>query len=107
MNNLSAKPDPLFLSAEERFKKAVKICDKINRKNNTDEDLGKIYGLYKQSTIGDCDKKCPNMVTDYTGYKKWMCWSVFKGTDKTTAMNEYADAIIDMADKYGLVEAKK
>jgi hypothetical protein len=36
-----------------------------------------------------------------------MYWSVFKGMDKTTAMNEYADAIIDMADKYGLVEAKK
>lgn len=96
-----------ILSTEERFKKAVKLSDKINRKNITDDEFGKIYGLYKQSTIGDCNKKCPNIVLDYKEYKKWVCWNAFKGVEKTDAMNEYADTIIDMVDSHGLIEVKK
>ncbi len=101
--NQTKQDNTLYLSAEQRFNKAIKLVDKINRTNNSEDDKGKIYGLYKQSTIGDCNiKTCPNMMTDYVGYRKWHYWNSFKGKDKISAMNEYADAIIDMADKYGL-----
>lgn len=91
------------LTAEERFKKAVKIVDKINKTNITEDEQGKVYGLYKQSMIGNCNiATCPNKMIDYVGYKKWKYWTSFKDTDKTTAMNEYSDLVIDLADKYGL-----
>lgn len=96
----------LYLSAEERFNKAIKISDKINITNASNEDLGKMYGLYKQSTIGDCNiKTCPNKTMDPLGHGKWNNWNKFKGKDKISAMNEYADSIIDMVDKYGLKNA--
>lgn len=96
------------LSTEERFNKAVKISDKINRENMTEADLGKMYGLYKQSMFGNCNiSKCPNKITDYVNYKKWHNWSCLTGKSKESAMNEYADSIIDMVDKYGLKSAAK
>lgn len=97
-----------LLSAEERFSKAVKISEKINKNKITEEELGKVYGLYKQSLFGDCDvKTCPNIAVDYIGYKKWHNWNNYRGKNKLNSMNEYADLIIDMADKYGLKEATK
>ena len=95
------------LNSQERFEKAVKISSKINRTNVTDEEIGNVYGLYKQSLFGDCNIKCPNKITDYKGHQKWQHWNFFKGKDKDSAMNEYTDLIIDMADKYGLKEATK
>lgn len=94
----------LYLSAEERFNKAVKVANKINKKKITDQDLLKVYGLYKQSTIGNCNvKSSPNYLLDIKGYNKWHAWNNCKGKDKITAMNEYADLVIDTADKYGLI----
>lgn len=95
------------IDSEERFSKAVKISDKINKSKMTEDELGKLYGLYKQSTLGNCNiEVCPNKITNYVGYKKWNYWIQCKGKNKNDAMNEYADLIIDIADKYGLKSSK-
>lgn len=100
---VSSTPNTTYMAAEDRFNKAVKIINKMNSTKATEDELGKIYGLYKQSTVGNCNiKECPNKLLDYKAYKKWQNWKKYEGKSKTDAMNEYADFTIDMVDKYGL-----
>lgn len=96
-----------FLTAEDRFNKAVNIVNKTKKDSVSEDEKGKIYALYKQATEGDCKDKCPNMITDYVGYRKWNYWMKQKGKDKMTAMNEYADFVIDMVEKYNLLNSNK
>ena len=91
------------MKSEDRFKSAIKLSEKVNSAKASDDELGKIYGLYKQSTIGNCNiPEAPNKLLDYKGYKKWNYWKKYEGKNKNDSMDEYADAIVDVHDKYGL-----
>ena len=54
--------------------------------------LLKIYGLYKQATVGDNTDKKPGF-SDMVGRAKWEAWDSFKGTDSVDAMQQYVDLI--------------
>ena len=54
--------------------------------------LLKIYGLYKQATVGDNSEKKP-VFSDMVGRAKWEAWDSFKGTDAEAAMQQYIDLI--------------
>jgi acyl-CoA-binding protein len=54
--------------------------------------LLKIYGLYKQATVGDNTDKKPGF-SDMVGRAKWEAWDSFKGTEKVDAMQQYVDLI--------------
>ena len=54
--------------------------------------LLKIYGLYKQATLGDNAEKKPGF-SDLVGRAKWDAWNGFKGTPKGDAMQQYVDLI--------------
>ena len=47
-----------------------------------------LYGLYKQATIGDCNKEKPGMF-DMVGKAKWDSWNNLKGMTKEKAMKNY------------------
>lgn len=89
--------------SNERFNVACRLV-KMNKslaKNMTDDELGQLYGLYKQSTIGKCDITTPpNKLTDYKEYSKWKYWKKYDGLSKSDSMNEYADFVLNMHDKY-------
>lgn len=88
--------------ANERFEIACRLV-KTNKplvKNISDDELGKLYGLYKQSLIGDCNVTEPNKLTNYKEYSKWKYWKKCGGLSKLESMNEYADFVLDMHDKY-------
>jgi diazepam-binding inhibitor (GABA receptor modulator, acyl-CoA-binding protein) len=54
--------------------------------------LLKIYGLYKQATIGDNAEKKPGF-GDMVGRAKWDAWNGMKGTSSDEAMQQYVDLI--------------
>jgi len=54
--------------------------------------LLKIYGLYKQASVGDNAEKKPGF-GDMVGRAKWDAWNNFKGTSTDDAMQQYIDLI--------------
>jgi acyl-CoA-binding protein len=54
--------------------------------------LLKIYGLYKQSSVGDNVDKKPGF-GDMVGRAKWDAWNNHKGTSCEDAMQQYIDLI--------------
>lgn len=57
--------------------------------------LLKIYGLYKQATVGDVTEKKPGF-SDMVGRAKWDAWNAVKGADTATAQQQYIDLIESM-----------
>lgn len=57
--------------------------------------LLKIYGLYKQATIGDVVDKKPGF-SDMVGRAKWDAWNGLKGTASDAAQQQYIDLIESM-----------
>jgi acyl-CoA-binding protein len=54
--------------------------------------LLKLYGLYKQATVGDNADKKPGF-GDMVGRAKWDAWNGLKGTSSEDAMQQYIDLI--------------
>lgn len=52
----------------------------------------KLYSLYKQATVGDCDTQKPQMF-DIVGRSKWSAWDGLKGVKKVDAMIEYIKVV--------------
>lgn len=68
--------------------------------NPTDEEKLKVYSLYKQATVGDCNTTRPGML-DFTGKAKWDAWDARKGTSKEDAEAEYITTVEELKTKYG------
>ena len=80
MGNSDENLEQEFLSAAERIKKSGKNLDNDN--------LLKLYGYYKQGTVGDCYIECPGF-WQVKEKAKWEAWEQHKGIKKTHAMKKY------------------
>ena len=58
--------------------------------------LLKIYGLYKQGTVGDNTEKKPGF-GDMVGRAKWDAWAALKGTASDAAKQQYIDLIAELS----------
>lgn len=71
-----------------------------NSKNLTERPdnatLLKIYGLYKQGSVGDNSDKKPGF-GDMVGRAKWDAWNTLKGTSQDDAMRQYIDLIASLS----------
>ena len=76
-----------FEKAAEDVKKHVKEL--------ADDGKLKLYGLYKQATIGDCNTEKPGML-DFKGKAKWEAWNKVKGKDKEVAKHEYVEYVLTL-----------
>ncbi len=76
-----------FEKAAEDVKKHVKVL--------ADEGKLKLYGLYKQATIGDCNTDKPGML-DFKGKAKWEAWNKVKGKDREVAKAEYVEYVLTL-----------
>jgi acyl-CoA-binding protein len=54
--------------------------------------LLKLYGLYKQASVGDNTEKKPGF-SDMIGRAKWDAWNGLKGTSSDDAKRQYAQLI--------------
>jgi len=83
---------------ENNFQNSVRDVHNLTSKP-TDDELLKIYGLYKQSLFGDNTVDKPGLF-DFRGKKKWYSWSNEKGKTKIKAMIEYSDYVNMLKRKY-------
>lgn len=83
------------------FSSGVNISDEFqlaqhNLKKLNDEPPNEIklrlYALYKQSTVGQCDAPKPSSL-DFVGKAKWGAWSSLGSMSSTEAMTQYVDTV--------------
>uniref|UniRef100_H3DP04 Diazepam binding inhibitor, acyl-CoA binding protein n=1 Tax=Tetraodon nigroviridis TaxID=99883 RepID=H3DP04_TETNG len=84
---------------EESFQKAAEEA-KVLKKSPDNTELGELYALYKQATVGDVNVDRPGML-DFKGRAKWDAWNTKKGVSKEEAMTAYVDLVEKLKEKYG------
>ncbi|XP_072507686.1 acyl-CoA-binding domain-containing protein 7 [Notamacropus eugenii] len=88
------------MSLQNEFHNAAESVRKLKTRPN-DEELKELYGLYKQSIVGDIDIECPGML-DLKGKAKWEAWNLQKGVSKEDAMSAYISKAKELIEKYGI-----
>ncbi|XP_063965063.1 acyl-CoA-binding protein-like [Lytechinus pictus] len=83
----------------EAFNKAAEEVKNLVNKP-TDEEMLKVYSLYKQVTVGDCNTACPGFM-DFKGKAKWNAWNGIKGKSKEDAETEYIALVEGLKTTYG------
>jgi len=79
------------MSLKETFEQAVNgVRDLATRPSN--ENLLKLYGLYKQSTEGDVSSDRPGGF-DFKAIAKYDSWASLRGMSKDEAMQAYIDLV--------------
>ena len=73
------------------FAAAVANSKKLSQRPDN-STLLKIYGLYKQATVGDNTEKKPGF-GDMIGRAKWDAWNGLKGTSSDDARQQYVELI--------------
>jgi len=76
------------------FEAAVANSKKLAQRPDN-ATLLKIYGLYKQATLGDNSEKKPGF-GDMIGRAKWDAWNGFKGTASDDAKRQYIELIASL-----------
>ena len=86
-----------FHFIQTRFQAAADSA-KLFTKKPSDEELLKLYSLFKQGTIGDCNTPQPGFF-EFVNKAKWNAWNAHKGKTKEQAMEEYIAFVADLATK--------
>ena len=76
---------------KKKFEAAAK--DSKNLKTRpSDEDMLRLYALYKQASAGDATGDRPGSF-DFVNRAKYDAWARLKGTDTDKAMKSYVDLV--------------
>jgi diazepam-binding inhibitor (GABA receptor modulating acyl-CoA-binding protein) len=90
----SAHAQELRSNLEQSFRDAaLRIKSRTSMPSN--KDLLILYGLYKQSTEGDCQTAQPWAV-QVEARAKWDAWNKNKGMEKMNAMRNYIDKVEEL-----------
>ncbi|CDH56529.1 acyl--binding protein [Lichtheimia corymbifera JMRC:FSU:9682] len=73
------------------FETAAKEVQELKNKPSNDELL-KLYALYKQATVGDVNTERPGAF-DFKGKAKWDAWNELKGKSQEEAEKEYIEFV--------------
>ena len=84
---------------KKRFDLSAKMVQTLGDGVNNDELL-KLYALYKQSNFGNCNTDQPSSFNLKEG-AKWKAWNKLKGMSQMDAMNKYSDFVLKLFDTYG------
>jgi len=71
---------------------AAEANSKLLSEKPDNPTLLKIYGLYKQATLGDNAEKKPSF-SDFVARAKWDAWTANKGVSQDEAKQKYIDLI--------------
>jgi acyl-CoA-binding protein len=82
----------------DEFENAAKKVQSLTKRPGNDELL-KLYALYKQGTDGDVSGGRPGMF-DLKGRAKYDAWAALKGKAKETARTEYIALVDGLVKKY-------
>jgi diazepam-binding inhibitor (GABA receptor modulator, acyl-CoA-binding protein) len=81
-----------------RFEQAVSRSKELTRRPSN-EELLKLYALYKQSTEGDVTGERPGGF-DFKGIAKYDAWAELKGKASDTAKDEYIRFVSQLHQQY-------
>ena len=87
---------------ENKFTQVAELVKKV-KTQPTDKELLKLYGLYKQITIGDINIEKPSLLS-FQAKTKYNAWYNLKGKKKVDCIQEYVLFSIEIIKKYGLKE---
>ncbi|MEM9391725.1 MAG: acyl-CoA-binding protein [Bacteroidota bacterium] len=82
----------------EEFDKAVALTKTFTKRPSNDELL-KLYALYKQVIEGDNNEPRPGGF-DFKAIAKFDAWVELKGTSKEDAQQEYINFVSGLSQKY-------
>jgi diazepam-binding inhibitor (GABA receptor modulating acyl-CoA-binding protein) len=88
------------MSNSKEFLTAADYVKKLKSTPNNDE-LGVLYGLYKQATVGDINVPKPGFFS-FKESKKWESWNQYKGLSTYDSEVKYITTVNDMIQKYGV-----
>jgi diazepam-binding inhibitor (GABA receptor modulating acyl-CoA-binding protein) len=89
-------------SIDEEFTMSVELVPGL-KKRPEDAELLKLYGLYKQATIGNCNTSAPTFCLNYIkDNAKWNSWNKYKGMKIEKAKEAYTNFVLELVEKYGL-----
>lgn len=74
-------------SAFERATNSIRDCTITDSRL-----LLRLYGLYKQATVGDCNIPKPSYL-NFTARQKWEAWDSLRSTSQSEAKGTYADLV--------------
>lgn len=80
------------------LEEAVALTQKFTSRPSN-EELLRLYGLYKQATEGDIDEERPAGF-DFKAAAKYHAWLTLKGKSKEEATQAYLDLVEELNQKY-------
>ena len=83
---------------DQSFLKAVDIVNNLKKKPN-DNELLKLYGLFKQANQGNNNSPEPGYL-DIKGQRKWTSWRSNIGKNQEQAKQEYIKFAMELFPKY-------
>ena len=75
----------------KKFERAAQDAQKL-KKRPSDEDMLRLYALYKQASSGDVSGDRPGAF-DFVGRAKYDAWARLKGTTQDKARQSYVDLV--------------
>jgi acyl-CoA-binding protein len=75
----------------KKFERAAKDAQSL-KKRPADEDMLRMYALYKQASSGDASGDRPGAF-DFVGRAKYDAWARLKGTSEDKAMKSYVHLV--------------
>ncbi|OWA51888.1 Enoyl-CoA delta isomerase 2, mitochondrial [Hypsibius exemplaris] len=100
-SSLQAGRHSTFLNFSRAFAAQVKTFEEAKEKLGTlSEEPGpdiklRVYGLFKQATVGTCNAKKPGMM-DIVGKAKWNAWNDLGSISKEDAQKQYVDLVNEL-----------
>jgi len=85
------------MSLQEDFKKAAERSKTDIKEKPSNEELLKLYALYKQGDEGDIEGEKPGGF-DFKAIAKYNAWEELKGKPSEEAMKEYIELVNKLAD---------
>lgn len=85
------------MDLQAEFEEAVKQSRSLPAQSN--ENLLKLYGLYKQATEGDINIEKPTNFFDLAGIAKYNTWNDLKGMSKEEAKQKYIAIVKELSGK--------
>jgi len=83
-----------YFASQSDFEDAQKRLVKLSEEPDSDVKL-KVYGLFKQATIGDVSGDRPGMV-NFVARAKYDAWGNFKGISQEDARQKYVDLVNEL-----------
>lgn len=82
------------------FEESVERVMHLGAEPSNDDKL-KLYGLFKQSTVGDVNIECPS-IFNVSGRAKWYAWNEQKGKLGDLAKTEYIALVERLTTELGI-----